>query len=103
MEDEHLPIALCACTNTNSWDGYFTGDQGGECVRNTLKHQSKDARLRQCFCVRQECACSFLVFSLDAIPAHRFDRLRCQSQVSHDWNFSVQDGLDHGEALAATF
>ena len=41
--------------------------------------------------------------ALDLEPAHGVHGLRGQADVAHDRDLGVEDGLDHGQALAAPF
>src|SRR5262245_36447237 len=94
MDHEHLTVAMRARADADGRNGQPFGDLLGQVQWNTLQHQCEGAAILYRQSIAHDGFPLFLVFTLNLIATETVNRLRCQANVTHDWDANLDDGLD---------
>src|SRR5438309_616817 len=102
VEDEHLTIAVRACTDADGRRLNFSGDHGRYFARDAFQINAGHAGAIEGNGVPHQVLDGSQVFSLYLVAAHHVYRLRRQANVTGDWNFGVDNAANQVGALFAT-
>ena len=103
MEHENLTVAARSGADTDGRDVDRVGDQLGHLIGNTLDDDGKAAGVGKCLCVVDQGQRLGRLAALHPETPHGVHRLRGQPDVAHDRDLGVEQRLDHGQTLTASF
>src|ERR1700722_5330661 len=103
VENENLPVAIGTRANANGWDAELLGDASGKFARHGFQHHRKCAGGFDGSRVALELARSVSGFALNVEPAECVYGLRCEADMTHDWNFGFHQTRDQFDPAFAAF
>src|SRR5262245_20500831 len=94
MDHEHLTVTMRTRADADGRNGQPLGDLPGQVQRDTLQHHREGAAIlyRQSIVHDRFPLC--FVLTLNLIAAKSVNRLRRESNVTHDRDANLDDGLD---------
>ena len=99
MEHQHLTIASRAGTDADRGDVDGVGDHRTDLLGHALDDEREASGMLEGLGVIDEGQRRIVLTTLDPETAHGVDRLRGQTDMAHDRDLGVDEGLDHRDAL----
>src|SRR5580704_15876741 len=103
VEDENLPIAIGTRADADCRNVEFLSDASGKFARHGFQHHRKCAGGLDGSRVALELARSVSGFALNVEPAECVYGLRCEADMTHDWNFGFHQARDQFDPAFAAF